>query len=197
MPIKNYGPRTTPRRRHYCPHFQVAVREPTPLERLDIQCPEDTVGADCGTKNHLVVSSGHRAQHQGGEHRRNKKRKHQRHIAGKPHNSKRRRHAVAEGGKRSRRYAQLGSQSRSGDVVKQSADALTLGLLPVSVQVGTLHCGPEVIPLIGTPTGALPLTSTLAEVLNPMEATVSNGKVQKRNSSSRRSVSALVQQDLE
>ena len=93
MLVKNYGPRTTPRRRHYCPHFQVAVREPTPLERLDIRCPEDTVGADCGTKTHLVVSSGHCAQHQCGGHRHNKKRKHQRHIAGKPCNSKRRRHA--------------------------------------------------------------------------------------------------------
>ena len=81
-----------------------------PVEELDIQAPEDIIGADRGTKNHLSVSSGHRAHHRGGTRRRNGKRKHQRHIAGKPRNSKRRRHAVAEDRVRARRYAQRRDQ---------------------------------------------------------------------------------------
>ncbi len=51
-----------------------------PLEELDTNSPEDFLGADRGTKNHLAVSTGHRAHHQGSSNRRNKKRKHQRHI---------------------------------------------------------------------------------------------------------------------
>ena len=108
--VKNYGPRTPLHRRHYCLHVQVAVPEPMPVEELDIQTPEDILGADRGTKNHLAVSSGHRAHHQGGTRRRNGKRKHQRHIAGKPRNSKRRRHAVAKDRERARRYAQRRDQ---------------------------------------------------------------------------------------
>ena len=48
VPVKKYGP-------------------PTPLEELDIKSPEDILGADRGTKNHLAVSSGQRAHHPGGE----------------------------------------------------------------------------------------------------------------------------------
>ena len=82
--VQHYGPRTPLHRRRYCLHVQVAVPEPMPLEDLDIQEPEDILGADRGAKNHLAVSSGHRAHHRGGTRRRNGKRKHQRHIAGKP-----------------------------------------------------------------------------------------------------------------
>ena len=72
-PVKNYGPRTPLQRRHYCLHVQVSVPEPMLLEELDIQSAEDIIGADRGTKNHLAVSSGHRAHHQGSGRRRNKK----------------------------------------------------------------------------------------------------------------------------
>ena len=84
VPVQNYRPGTPLHRRHYCLHVQVAVPEPMPLEQLDIREPEDILGADRGTKNHLAVSSGHRAHHQGGPRRRSRKHKRQRHIAGKP-----------------------------------------------------------------------------------------------------------------
>lgn len=60
-----------------------------PFETLDLQEPEDILGADRATNNHLAVSSGHRAHYGRGTLRCNRKRKHQRHIAGKPRNSKR------------------------------------------------------------------------------------------------------------
>ena len=110
VPAQHYDPRTPLHRRRYCLHVQVAVPEPMPLEELDIREPEDILPADRGTKNHLAVSSGHRAYHSGGTRRRNGKRKHQRHIAGKPRNSKRRRHAVAKDQERARRYTQLRDQ---------------------------------------------------------------------------------------
>ena len=69
VPVKNYGPRTPLQRRHYCLHVQVAVPEPMPLEELDIQCPEDVLGADRGRKNHLAGrrnwSRGYTPGHQG------------------------------------------------------------------------------------------------------------------------------------
>ena len=88
VPVKKYGPRTVLHRRRYCLHVQVAVPGTIPLETQDIQCPDDVLGADRGTKNHLAVSSGNRAHHGAGTRRHNRKRKHQRHIAGKPRNSK-------------------------------------------------------------------------------------------------------------
>ncbi len=106
VPVHKYGPRTPLQRRHYCLHVQVAVPEPVPIEELDIQEPNDILDADRGTKNHLAVSSGHRAHHSSGKWRRNGKRKHQRHIAGEPRNSKRRHHAVAKDRERARRYTQ-------------------------------------------------------------------------------------------
>ena len=87
VPVKDYGPRAHLQRRHYCVHVQVAVPEPMPLEELDIESADDSLGADRGAKNHMVTSLGHRAHHQGGRRRRNKKHKHQSHIAGKPRNS--------------------------------------------------------------------------------------------------------------
>ena len=108
--VKKYGPRTPLQRRQYCLHVQITVPGPMPLEELEIQEPEDILGTDRGTKNHLAVSSGHRAHHQGGSRRGNRKRKHQRHIAGKPRNSKRRRHAVAKDRERARRYTQRRDQ---------------------------------------------------------------------------------------
>ena len=135
VPVKDYGPRTPLHRRHYCLHVQVAVPEPMPLEALDIQGPEDILGTDRGTKNHLAVSSGHCAHHQGGSRHRNRKRKHQRHIAGKPRNSKRRRHAVAKDREQARRY----TQRRDQDLRRQIRDIL-LEAQPKMVAVESLHC---------------------------------------------------------
>ena len=131
--MQNYSPRTPLHRRHYCLHAQVLVPEPTPLEKLDIQEPEDILGADRGAKNHLAVSSGHRAHHQGGTGRR--KRKHQCHIAGKPRNSKRRRHAVAKDRASARRY----TQRRDQGMRKQMREIL-LDDQPKLVAVESLKC---------------------------------------------------------
>ena len=135
VPVKPYSPRTPLHRRHYCLHVQVAVPEPVPLEELDIQEPEEVLGADRGTKNHLAVSSGRRAHHQGGTRRRNRKRKHQRHIAGKPRDSKRRRHAVAKDRERARRYI----QRRDQEMRRQIRDIL-LEAQPKMVAVESLSC---------------------------------------------------------
>ena len=134
VPVKRYGPRTPLHRRHYCLHVQVAVPEPMPLEALDIREPEDILGADRGTKNHLAVSSGHRAHHRGSTRRRNGKRKRQRHIAGKPRNSKRRRHAVAKDQERARRY----TQTRDQEIRRQIREIL-LQAKPKMVAVESLH----------------------------------------------------------
>ena len=80
VPTKGYGPGTPLHRRHYCLHVQVAVPTTMPLERLDIQQPEEILGADLSNKNDLAVRSGRRAHHQGGGQRPNRKRTHQRHI---------------------------------------------------------------------------------------------------------------------
>ena len=134
VPVKDYGPRAPLQRRHYCLHVQVAVPEPMPLEELDIESPDDILGADRGAKNHMVTSSGHRAHHQGGRRRRNKKRKHQSHIAGKPRNRKRRRHAVAKDRERARRY----TQRRDQEMRRQIRDIL-LEAQPKMVAVESLH----------------------------------------------------------
>ena len=134
VPVRDYGPRTPLQRRHYCLHVQVAVPEPIPLERLDIQSPEDILGADRGTKNHLSVSSGRRAHHQGSGRRRNKKRNHQRHIAGKPRTSKRRRHAVSKSHDRGRRYVQTRDQD-----MRQQIRAILLEAQPKMVAIESLH----------------------------------------------------------
>ena len=85
-----------------------------PIAELVIQSPEDIIGAGRGAgrgaKNHLAISSGHRAHHQGSGRRRNKKRQHQRHIAGKPRDSKRRQHTIARVHEQSRRYTQQRDQ---------------------------------------------------------------------------------------
>ena len=134
VPVKKYGPRTPLHRRRYCLHVQVAVPEPMPLEELDIQEPEDILGADRGTKNHLAVSSGHGAHHRGGTRRRNGKRRHQRHIAGKPRNSKRRRHAVAKDRERACRYAQRRDQG-----MRRQIREILLEAQPKMVAVESLH----------------------------------------------------------
>ena len=134
VPVKRYTARTPFHRRHYCLHAQVDVPEPMPIEDLDIQEPEDILGADRGTKNHLAVSSGHRAHHQGGRRRRNKRRKHQQHIADKPRNSKRRRNAVAKDQEQARRY----TQRRDQEMRHQTRDIL-LAAQPKMVAVESLH----------------------------------------------------------
>ena len=134
VPVKDYGPRTPLHRRRYCLHVRVAVPEPMPLEQLGIESPEDILGADRGTKNHLAVSSGRRAHHQGSGRRRNKRRKHQQHIAGKPKGSKRRRHAVAKDRERGRRYA----QTRDQEMRRRIRDIL-LEAQPKMVAVESLH----------------------------------------------------------
>ena len=134
LPVKNYEPRTPLHRRHYCLHVQVLVPEPMLIEDLDIQGPDDILGADRGTKNHLAVSTGHRAHHQGSGRRRNKKRNHQRHIAGKPRNSKRRRHAVSKFHDRGRRYAQTRDQD-----IRSQIRAILLEAQPKMVAIESLH----------------------------------------------------------
>ena len=103
VPVKNYGTRTPLGRRHYCLHVQVAVPEPVPIESVDIENPADILGADRGTKNHLAVSSGHRAHNPRSGKQRTRRRKHQHDIAGKPRGSKRRHHAVAKAREQSSR----------------------------------------------------------------------------------------------
>ena len=134
VPVKSYGPRTPLQRRRYCLHVQVGVPEPMLLEALDIQSAEDIIGADRGTKNHLSVSSGRRAHHQGSGRRRNKKRKHQRHIAGKPRDSRRRRRAVSKSHERGRRYAQTRDQD-----IRSQIRAILLEAQPKMVAIESLH----------------------------------------------------------
>ena len=105
-----------------------------PLEEIDIEMPEDILGADRGTKNHVVVSSGHRAHHQGGSQRRKGKWKRQRHIAGKSRNSKRRRHAAAKDRERARPY----TQRRDQDMRRQIREIL-LAAQPKMVAVESLR----------------------------------------------------------
>ena len=121
-------------RRHYCLHAQVSIPKPTPIVELVIQSPEDIIGADRGAKNHLAISSGHRAHHQGSGRRRNKKRQHQRHIAGKPRDSKRRQHTIARVHEQSRRY----TQQRDQDLRQQIRNIL-LEAQPKLVAVESLH----------------------------------------------------------
>ena len=134
VPVKDYRPRTPLHPRHYCLHVQVAVPEPTPLEKLHIQSPEDILGADRGRKNHVALSSGHRAHHPGARKQGQRRRKHQRHIVGKPRNSKRRQHALAKHHERSRRY----TQHRDQEMRRQIRDIL-LEAQPKMVAVESLH----------------------------------------------------------
>ena len=135
VPIKQYSPRTPLERRHYCLHVQVAVPEPTPLEELDIQSPEEILGGDRGRKNHAVFSSGKRAHHPSAKQRGRHRKQHQRHIAGKPKNSKRRRHAVKQHSERARRY----SQTRDQNLRRQIREIL-LEAQPKMVAVESLRC---------------------------------------------------------
>ena len=98
VPVKHYSARTPLARRHYCLHVQVAVPEPVPIEHINIENPADILGADRGAKNHLAVSSGHRAHNPRSGKQRTRRRKHQHDMAGKPRGSKRRQHAVAKAG---------------------------------------------------------------------------------------------------
>ena len=134
VPVKNYGTRTPLGRRHYCLHVQVAVPEPVPIESVDIENPEDILGADRGTKNHLAVSSGHRAHNPRSGKQRTRRRKHQHDIAGKPRGSKRRHHAVAKAREQSSRY----TQRRDQDLRRQIRDIL-LEAKPKMVAIESLH----------------------------------------------------------
>ena len=134
VPVEDYSPRTPLERRHYCLHAQVAVPEPAPLEELDIQSPEDILGGDRGRKNHAMFSSGKRAHHPGAKQQGKRRRQHQRHIAGKPKNSRRRRHAVASHKECARRY----SQTRDQNLRRQLREIL-LEAQPKMVAVESLH----------------------------------------------------------
>ena len=134
VPVKDYRPRTPLHRRHYCLHVQVAVPEPVPLEELDVSCPDDVLGADRGRKNHVAVRSGHRAHHPGARKQGKRRRKHQRHIAGKTRNSKRRQHAVAKHRERGRRYAQRRDQE-----MRRQIREILLDAQPKMVAVESLH----------------------------------------------------------
>ena len=142
VPVKEYGPRTPLRRRHYCLHVQVAVPEPMPIEHLDIQEPSDVLGTDRGRKNHLALSSGHRAHHPGAKKHGKHRRKHQRHIVGKPRNSKRRQHAVAKHRERARHYAQRrdqGMRRQIHDILLEAQPKLVAveSLRPISMMAST------------------------------------------------------------
>ena len=121
VPVKNYSVRTPLPRRHYCLHVQVRVPEPLPIEDVDIQNPEDILGADRGTKNHRVVSSGHRAHNP---------------RARKQHNRRRlrRRNAVAKGREQSLRYAQRRDQN-----LRQQIRNILLAVQPKLLAVESLH----------------------------------------------------------
>ena len=135
VPANDYSARTPLECRHYCLHVQIAVPEPTPLEELDIQSPEDIIGADRGRKNHAVFSSGKRAHHPGAKQQGKRRKQHQHHIAGKPKNSKRRRHAVAKHIECARRY----SQTRDQNLRRQIREIL-LEAQPKMVAVESLRC---------------------------------------------------------
>ena len=135
VPAKDYSPRIPLERRHYCLHVQVWEPDPTPLEQVEIQSPEDILGGDRGRKNHAVFSSGKRAHHPSAKKQGKRRRQHQRHIAGKPKNSKRRRHAVAKHSERARRY----SQTRDQDLRRQIREIL-LEAQPKMVAVESLRC---------------------------------------------------------
>ena len=135
VPVKQYSTRTPLGSRHYRLHVQVDVPEPTPLEELEIQSPEEILGGDRGRKNHAVFSSGRRAHHPGAKQQGKRRKQHQRHIAGKPKNSKRRRHAVANHKERARRY----SQTRDQNLRRQIREIL-LADKPKLVAVESLRC---------------------------------------------------------
>ena len=134
VPVKHYSARTPLARRHYCLHVQVAVPEPVPIESVDIENPADILGADRGAKNHLAVSSGHRAHNPRAGKQRTRRRKHQHDIAGKPKGSKRRQHAVAKAREQSGRY----TQRRDQDLRRQIRDIL-LAAKPKMVSIESLH----------------------------------------------------------
>ena len=134
VPVKHYNARTPLARRHYCLHVQVAVPEPVPIEHINIENPADILGADRGAKNHLAVSSGHRAHNPRSRKQRTRRRKHQHDMAGKPQGSKRRQHAVAKAREQSRRY----TQRRDQDLRRQIRDIL-LAAKPKIVAVESLH----------------------------------------------------------
>ena len=134
VPVKDYRPHIPLHRRHYCLHVQVAVPEPVPLEELDVPCPEDVLGADRGRKNHVAVSSGHRAHHPGAKKQGKRRRQHRRHLAGKPRNSKRRQHAIAKHRERGRRYTQRRDQE-----MRRQIRGIPLDAQPKMVAVESLH----------------------------------------------------------
>ena len=135
VPVQEYSRRTPLAQRHYCLHVQVQVDDPTPLADLEIQRPEDILGADRGAKNHIVFSSGARAHHARSGQASKRRRQHQRHIARKPKTSKRRRKAIAQHRKQARRYA----QQRDQDLRQQIGESLR-ATRPQLVAVESLQC---------------------------------------------------------
>ena len=135
VPVKDYGPRVPLEQRHYCLHVQVWETDPTPLEELDIQRPEDILGADRGNKKHAAFSNGTRAHNPHSGKQRKKRRQHQRHVAVKPQGSKRRRKAMAEHRERARRYAQRRDQE-----LRQQIRDILLAAEPKMIAVESLKC---------------------------------------------------------
>ncbi len=95
---------------------------------------ETVLGADRGRKNHLALSSGHRAHHPGAKKQGQRRRRHQRHLAGKPRNSKRRQHSVSQHRERARRYAQ-----RRDQAMRRQIRSILLKAQPRMVAVESLH----------------------------------------------------------
>ena len=82
-----------------------------------------------------MFSTDKRAHHLGAKKQGEHRKQHQRHIAGKPRNSKRHRHAVKQHDECSRRY----SQTREQDLRRQASEIL-LADQPKMVAVESLRC---------------------------------------------------------
>ena len=110
VPIRAYSARTPLSQRRY--YLQVQIYEPDPpkVETVKVRNAEEITGADLGRKNHIMFSTGDRANHPGSKKRSQQRRQHQRQIAGKPRQSKRRQHAVTQHRKRNQRFRQHRTQ---------------------------------------------------------------------------------------
>ena len=124
-------------RRHKAP-FSLRWSNSTPRPRKRARGPFQAETGPCwqhsaklrATATPATLTATSAAKRQG-----KRRRKHQRHIAGKPRNSKRRLHAVAEHRKKARRYAQHRDQE-----MRQQIREILLDAQPKMVAVESLKC---------------------------------------------------------
>ena len=109
--------------------FSVRLRGNRDLRFLDIRSIRLVPVKDYRPRTPL-----HRAHHPGARKQGKRRRKHQRHIAGKTCNSKRRQHAVAKHRERGRRYAQRRDQE-----MRRQIREILLDAQPKMVAVESLH----------------------------------------------------------